>query len=117
MAAESIFYVFLFVSDLGRSKHFYGETLGWTLGTDTPEVGGFAFGSGYLVIRQDDRLPAERVYGGGQHVAVRVKDVDAEHTRLNSAGLDPSEISDQHWGERNFSFLDPDGYLWVVGQP
>jgi catechol 2,3-dioxygenase-like lactoylglutathione lyase family enzyme len=29
MTATGIFYVFAFVSDLPRSKRFYGETLGW----------------------------------------------------------------------------------------
>ena len=42
MAATGIFYVFAFVSDLARSKRFYGETLGWTLGTDEADVAGFA---------------------------------------------------------------------------
>ncbi len=39
MATDGIFYVLARVSDLARSKRFYGETLGWTLSTDA----GFAF--------------------------------------------------------------------------
>jgi predicted enzyme related to lactoylglutathione lyase len=34
MAIKGIFYVFAHVSDLARSKRFYGETLGWTKNTD-----------------------------------------------------------------------------------
>ena len=38
MAAKGVFYVFAFVSDLARSKRFYGETLGWKLSTDEADV-------------------------------------------------------------------------------
>jgi hypothetical protein len=34
MAIKGIFYVFAEVSDLARSKKFYGETQGWKLNTD-----------------------------------------------------------------------------------
>src|SRR5215468_12188107 len=75
MTAKGIFYVFALVSDLARSKRFYGETLGWTLGTDEPDVAGFSFGSGYLVLHTDDRSGSARPYAGGMHVAVQVDDV------------------------------------------
>ena len=110
MAAKGIFYVFAFVSDLARSKRFYGETLGWTLGTDEQDVAGFAFGSGYLVVHADDRRGEARRYAGGMHVEVQVDDVDAEHARLRALGVAVSDLCDQPWGERNFTFADPDGY-------
>ena len=31
MTTNGVFYVFVLVSDLQRSKKFYGETLGWKL--------------------------------------------------------------------------------------
>jgi catechol 2,3-dioxygenase-like lactoylglutathione lyase family enzyme len=117
MAEQGIFYVFAFVSDLARSKRFYAETLGWTLGTDEKDVAGFAFGGGYLVIHADDRAPGARRYGGGMHVAVKVDDVAAEHARLRARGVAVSELHDQPWGQRDFSFDDPDGYTWWYGQP
>ena len=116
MAPNGIFYVFANVSDLTRSKRFYGETLGWTLGTDEADVAGFAFGGGYLVLHTDERRDA-RGYAGGMHVAVKVDDVDAEHARLATLGVRVSELRDQPWGERNFYFDDPDGYVWAYGQP
>lgn len=112
-----IFYVFAFVSDLERSRKFYGETLGWQLGTDEPGVAGFSFGTGYLVIHADNREAASRRYGGGMHVAVQVDDAAGEHARLKRLGVNPSELRDQPWGERSFEFKDPDGYEWVYGQP
>jgi catechol 2,3-dioxygenase-like lactoylglutathione lyase family enzyme len=116
MTARGIFYVFAHVSDLGRSKKFYGESLGWKPGTDEPGVAGFAFGSGYLVLHADDRSPGSRRYAGGMHVAVQVDDVAAEHARLKRGGVEVGELLDKAWGERSFSFVDPDGYAWSYGQ-
>jgi len=113
MAVKGIFYVFALVSDLERSKTFYGETLGWTLGTSEENVAGFAFGSGYLVIHADKESTRK---AGGMHVELQVDDVNAEHARLQTLGVEVSPLQDQHWGERNFSFSDPDGYTWFYGQ-
>jgi catechol 2,3-dioxygenase-like lactoylglutathione lyase family enzyme len=117
MAIEGIFYVHARVSDLARAKHFYGETLGWKLHTDEPVVAGFWFGSGYLVALQDDRSAGERRYAGGMNISVRVDDLDAQHSRLKERGVAVSPIQARPWGERNFNFTDPDGYLWEYGQP
>ena len=117
MAATGIFYVFAFESDLARSKRFYGEILGWKLGTDEADVAGFSFGTGYLVIHTDDRHEEARPYAGGMQVEVRVEDVDAEHERLRKLGVAVNDLDDQPWGERNFFFVDPDGYRWSYGQP
>ena len=117
MAIDGIFYVRVFVADLARAKRFYGETLGWALSTDEPQVAGFSFGSAYLVVLLDGRAASERQYAGGMNIAVKVSDLDAQHARLAKAGLAVSPIAAQPWGERNFSFTDPDGYLWEYGQP
>src|SRR6185436_3262666 len=115
MATTGVFYVFALVSDMARSKKFYGDTLGWKLGTEEGNVAGFSFGNGYLVVhadsegRPDNRKP-------GMHVAVKVDDANAEHARLRSLGVEVSALEDHHWGERNFSFADPDGYTWFYSQ-
>src|SRR5881394_3197214 len=111
MAIKGIFYVFALVSDLTRSKKFYGEMLGWKLGTEEGNVAGFSFGSGYLVIHADNSLAATHKTGP-MHVAVLVEDVTAEHERLQKLGLEVSALEDHPWGERNFSFSDPDGHTW-----
>jgi uncharacterized glyoxalase superfamily protein PhnB len=80
-------------------------------------VAGFSFGSGYLVVHADDRPADARRYAGGMHVAVQVDDVDAEHARLRKLGVEVIDLWDAPWGERNFSFDDPDGYTWWYGQP
>ena len=114
MAIKGIFYVFAEVSDLARSKKFYGQTLGWKLNTDEKDVAGFAFGNAYLVIHAAEKKPAPT--GARLHVEVQVDDVNAEYARLKSLGLEVTHPTDQHWGERNFSFRDPDGHTWFYGQ-
>jgi catechol 2,3-dioxygenase-like lactoylglutathione lyase family enzyme len=116
MAVNGLFYIEAFVSNLERSKDFYGSTLGWKLNTDLAEVAGFFFGTGYLVILSDNRPPESRTYAGGMYVEVQVDDAASEHKRLLEAGVQVSEISDKPWGERKFTFSDPDGYTWAYGQ-
>jgi predicted enzyme related to lactoylglutathione lyase len=113
MAIEGIFYVYAKVSDLERTKQFYGETLGWKLHTDEDYVAGFWFGSGYLVAGLDRGAASS----GGMQVSVKVSDIDAEHAQLAQRGVDVTPIKQRPWGERNFSFKDPDGYVWEYGQP
>jgi uncharacterized glyoxalase superfamily protein PhnB len=50
-------------------------------------------------------------------VAVLVDDAAAEHARLERLGVEVSALRNQPWGERNFYFVDPDGYQWLCGQP
>ena len=85
--------------------------------TDDQVVAGFWFGSAYLVIQQDRRSVDDRSHAGGMHVSVRVDDLDAQHERLKERGVAVSPINERPWGERNFSFTDPDGYLWEYGAP
>jgi catechol 2,3-dioxygenase-like lactoylglutathione lyase family enzyme len=114
MAVKGIFYVFAEVSDLARSKKFYGQTLGWKLNTDGKDVAGFAFGNAYLVMHATGTQAPPT--GRSLYVEVQVDDVNAEHERLKGLGVEVSEPCDQHWGERNFWFRDPDGHIWFYGQ-
>ena len=105
------------VSDLQRSKRFYAETLGWSIETDESDVAGLSFGQGYLVIHTDQRSADQRRYAGGMLALVEVEDATAEHARLKALGVDVSNLSEQSWGWRTFTFSDPDGYSWQYGQP
>lgn len=116
MKASGIFYVLMFVSDLERSKAFYRDKIGCTLSTDEARVAGLALGDGYLVLHVDERATSQRVYGGGMTVALRVEDAATEHARLTKLGVPVTKLIDQPWGERNFTFTDPDGYVWLVAQ-
>lgn len=116
MAANGIFYVSVYVSDLDRSKRFYGDLLGWKLGTNEENVAGYHFGSGYLVVLADNRSEDAGKYAGGMHVAVKVGDVAAEHSRLKALKASVGDLVEQPWGEKSFSVTDPDGYAWSYSQ-
>jgi uncharacterized glyoxalase superfamily protein PhnB len=49
-------------------------------------------------------------------VAVRVDDIEAQHSSLKAKGVDVSPIESRPWGQRDFSFTDPDGYGWDYAQ-
>ena len=114
---KGLYYVFLYVSDLERSKRFYGEQLGWHKRTDESDVAGYSFGDAYLVIHTDNRSQGKGQYGGGAWVAVKVDDLDGWHAKLREQGVKRGEVLDQPWGERQFYFEDPDGYHWSYGEP
>ena len=116
MKPNGIFYVLAFVSDLARSKAFYRDKIGCKLSTDEPRVAGLALGDAYLVLHVDEREAEQRVYGGGMTVALKVDDAAAEHARLTKLRVPVSKLLDQPWGERNFTFTDPDGYVWLVAE-
>lgn len=113
MAIEGVFYVHAQVADIARAKAFYGDKLGWRLDTDEPGVAGFWFGSGYLVATLDTSVQHG---SGGLNIAVRVDDIDAEHRQLATRGVAVSPIEARPWGQRDFSFTDPDGYVWEYAQ-
>ena len=77
MAIKGLAYVHAEVSDLNRSKQFYGETLGWELHTNEEDVAGFAFGSAYLVLVAGKSSGSHR--SDAVYVGVEVTDVDAEY--------------------------------------
>jgi len=106
-----------YVTNLERSKRFYAEILKWELKTEVPGIAGLSFGTSYLVIHSDDRGNPEHRCGGGMHALVDFQGVDAEHARLKSLGVPVTDLKNQPWGQRTFTFTDPDGYMWVYGQP
>ena len=116
MSVNGIFYVSIHVSDLERSKRFYGDTLGWKLGTDEEGVAGFHFGPSYLVVIADRGADTATPYAGDMHVAVKIGDVAAEHKRLNALNVPVGNLDEKPWGEKSFSFADPDGYSWSYSQ-
>lgn len=116
MSIQGIFYVAIHVADLARSKRFYADKLGWGLETDEPTVAGLRFGAGYVVLLAAGALNDDSSRPGGMHVAVKVDDIDAEHARLKGLGVPVSELVSQPWGERSFTFKDPDGYEWSYGE-
>ena len=109
------------VLDEQRSVTFYDEAFGlkvaqrldfetFTLVYLSNDETGFEL---ELTINKGRTDPYDRGDGYG-HLAVSVEDVDAEHARLEEAGLNPRKLVDFAPGgeviARFFFIADPDGY-------
>jgi uncharacterized glyoxalase superfamily protein PhnB len=76
-----------------------------------------AYGAGALsissVVPPDPKDPWSSVVQG---IYVRVDDPDAHHSRAQAAGAEiVVPLTDTHFGSRDYSARDPEGYLWGFG--
>ncbi|MES2019986.1 MAG: VOC family protein [Pseudomonadota bacterium] len=107
------------VTDVARARTFYVETLGLVvlrdeaMGPDMrwvqlqPKDGGATV----ALVTWFDAMPPGSVQG----LMLAVDDIDAEHARLETAGVTVSPVDEQPWGR--FTMLqDPDGNGWIVAQ-
>ncbi|MHC9012231.1 VOC family protein [Stenotrophomonas rhizophila] len=97
------------VTDIARSKAFYGEVFGWTF-TD--------YGPAYTEF-SDGRLTGgfttgEAVQPGGPLVILYADDLVATQHRLQAAGAAICRAAFDFPGGRRFHFRDPDGYELAV---
>src|SRR5689334_6968286 len=111
--------VILPVSDVDRSRAFYGDTLGWSVDHDqspsedirfvqvTPpgSACSIAFGRGL----------SEMEPGTLRALQVVVADADEALADLRGRGVDAQGVQDLAWG-RFVTFADPDGNTWTVQQ-
>ncbi|MFJ4440682.1 VOC family protein [Pseudomonas sp. NPDC089422] len=97
------------VSDIARSKAFYGSVFGWrfidygptyTEFSDGRLTGGFTTG--------------EAVRPGGPLVILYADDLEATLQRVEAAGASISRATFAFPGGRRFHFIDPDGYELAV---
>ncbi|AKM30825.1 bleomycin resistance protein [Pandoraea faecigallinarum] len=97
------------VSDIARSKAFYGSVFDWTFTdygptytefTDGRLTGGFTTG--------------EAVRPGGPLVILYADDLSETQRRIEAAGARISRPVFSFPGGRRFHFLDPDGYELAV---
>lgn len=115
------------VLDEARAVEFYDKAFGLKI-ADKFDFGSFALiylrneESPFeveLTVNREQKTPYDLGNGYG-HLAVTVDDVDAEHERLEKAGLKPGEAKDfKHEGKtlaRFFFISDPDGYKIEVIQ-
>ena len=108
------------VSDQQRAKRFYVDVLDFELVREEPM--GPAMSWIQLAPRGQSVTIAlvtwfERMKPGGlQGVMVNTEDIDTEHGRLRSRGLEIGEIRQESWG-RYAMFSDPDGNGWILREP
>ncbi|HWD33047.1 MAG TPA: VOC family protein [Pseudomonas sp.] len=102
------------VSDIARSKAFYGAAFGWTFVDYGPSYTEFS----------DGRLTGgfttgETVRPGGPLIILYADDLDAVQQRLEGLGAVISRETFSFPGGRRFHFIDPDGYelaVWTAQQ-
>lgn len=116
--------VTLGVSDLGRSRRFYEDGLGWRPATVLDEVvfyqlGGMVLGLyGRDALAKDAHMSSQGSGFGGIALAYNTRgrdEVDAAMAEAEAAGatvLKPAE--DAFWGGYSGYFADPDGHVWEV---
>ena len=114
---ESISAITLVTRDMARATAFY-DAVGFALlygGADAAFTS-YRAGSGFVNLQLDpDWQPGPEVWG---RVVFWVDDVDAVHTRVVAAGLEPmTGPADAPWGERYFHLRDPDGHELSFARP
>lgn len=114
--------VFLFVSDLERSRAFYQQLLGVE---PTHHRDGmmaqFEVGETHLRLHSDASatwLPAGATKGVGLGLHLGVTGIDDQWRRLQALGVPvPEEPTTLHTGIRKFALKDPDGYQVELVEP
>jgi catechol 2,3-dioxygenase-like lactoylglutathione lyase family enzyme len=116
------------VRDLGRSRRFYAERLGWPIREEDHNWVCFSLGDGSstLALYPRDELAADAgvaAEGSGFRGVTlayvvrseeRVDAVLAEAERAGAEIVKPAQPAS--WGGYSGYFADPDGYLWEVAK-
>lgn len=109
------------VTDLARSKAFYGA-LGWTPAFEADEVAFYQAGGLVLCLftglAADAAVEPEGRRAGLMSIAHNVRTREAVDAALAEAERAGARITqpahDAFWGGRTGYFADPDGHLWEV---
>lgn len=112
---QSIRTVAVYVTDVERSKHFYGDLLGLPQ-LDPADRVAFQIGDSRLLLHSTD--PGEAARHSRLELHLGVDDLDGFVARLAERATPVlQEPVDQPWGEREAIVLDPDGYpVFLVHQ-
>jgi catechol 2,3-dioxygenase-like lactoylglutathione lyase family enzyme len=122
---QRISFVTLAVRDLGASRAFYVDGLGWEPAVDVPgEVLMFKAGDKLVLSLWDvDAFTAEvgQAPGGGlapltlSHNLATTEGVDRVLEQAGIAGAQHvSEAQEREWGGYSGYFADPDGFRWEI---
>lgn len=115
MSVRGVDFVLLSVSDVERSRSFYGDTLGLTLGSEWPPSWyEFDAGGVTIAIGQPPPEAPQPPYQGGVSLALAVPDAKAMQEALRAKGVPIL----QEVQETSVCFMgliaDPDGnLLWL----
>ena len=108
---------FIPARDYAQSKQFYAD-VGFTLASDGDGVAYFHCDSAAFLLQ--DFYDANLAKGLTMHLLV--EDVDAWRQAMFTAGIPAkygtpvSDVVQQPWRMRDFTFVDPSGVEWIVAQ-
>ena len=106
------------VTDVDRAKAFY-ESAGFNADHDHRVSDELRFvqltppGSACSICLGEGLTDAEP--GSVKGMQMVVADIEQAHRELSDAGVDPSDIDRQDWGDFVY-FRDPDGNAWAIQQ-
>jgi catechol 2,3-dioxygenase-like lactoylglutathione lyase family enzyme len=126
MMVTGLSHIFLLVSRLGRSVHFYRELLGRPPISEDARHARFELGPITLTVHEDltpaeasawkvDPVPERR--GWGVYLTFPTDDLEEVYKTMKELGaeiLTPPMATP--WGTRMFTAKDPDGYLLEISQ-
>ena len=112
---QRIDYIEFSVSDIARSRDFYGKAFGWSFKDYGPSYCEFNDGrlTGGLALGGDDN-PGGPIKPGGPLVILYANDLAETQRRLEAAGATIVKAIYSFPGGRRFHFADPDGYELAV---
>jgi catechol 2,3-dioxygenase-like lactoylglutathione lyase family enzyme len=118
MKTPGVNHIMLTVSDLERSRSFYGDLLGFEIKTIPPEYGKmFYIAVGDLTIwfMQHDKTPAGDRFSefrvGLDHLSFTAPDVETMQAladKLHAAGVQTDDVKTFPTGNKYMAFRDPD---------
>lgn len=110
----------IYVSDLQKSIDFYINILGFRLGElyptkDNPSYAPVFIGEYKLMLclarESNKKFYTNDLGGSGLQLFIQVDKVDDIYQKVKSNVEIIDEIETKTWGDREFSIIDPDGYL------
>jgi catechol 2,3-dioxygenase-like lactoylglutathione lyase family enzyme len=103
----TLHFIWLEVSDLERSIHFYRETLGLVVQEDTDSFAIVQLTNSKLY------LAPGRPLGMNMYIAIAFTNIDIIHERLLDHNINVSAPTDEGWA-RYINLIDPDGYRLLL---
>lgn len=112
MTVSGLDLLFLEVNNLEDSLRFYGEELGFTIESHSPENEPpmATLRAGRLRITLAQNLETMLRRGRGAHFFLGVEDVDKFYEQLRERGVELKPPIEEGWGGRFITLPDPDKY-------
>jgi lactoylglutathione lyase len=106
--------VYLYVSDMERSRRFYREVLGIPLEGDGDWQEAVLGGTRFALHTSHEGVG--ELSSGTVHIDLEVADVEAASERLRNVAVPVTEVMRDEWGAA-VQIVDPDGYELYLFQP